>query len=146
MNNGILKVILTAAIVVGGISLIVFTSQGDVQYYKMVDELMVAPGEWTDKTMKIHGYVEAGSIDEKIVDQQMKRTFILENKGKRLRVEHQGPKPDTFKDLSEVVAEGRVVQKDGRYVLEAENLMAKCPSKYEGAEANRNAGKQRSVY
>ena len=146
MNNGIVKVILTAAIVVGGISLIVFTSQGDVQYYKMVDELMAEPGEWTDRTMKIHGYVEAGSIDEKIVDQQMKRTFILENKGKRLHVEHQGPKPDTFKDLSEVVAEGRVVQKDGRYVLEAENLMAKCPSKYEGAEANRNAGKQRSVY
>jgi cytochrome c-type biogenesis protein CcmE len=142
MNSRLLKIVLTAAVVVGGISLIVFSSRGDVQYYKMVDELMAEPQDWSGKTLKVHGYVEAGSIVERIEDQQTRRTFVLENKGQRLRVEHHGPKPDTFKDKSEVVAEGRVVEKDGAYVLEAEELMAKCPSKYEGAESNRNAAKQ----
>ncbi|WP_428269373.1 cytochrome c maturation protein CcmE [Haliangium sp.] len=141
-----LKIVLTVAIVAGGIGLVIASSSGDVQYYKMVDELMVEPDNWTGKTMKVHGWVEAGSIDERISNQQVTRTFVLHNKGKRLEVEHKGPKPDTFKDLSEVVAEGQVVQKDGRYVLVADNLMAKCPSKYEGAESNRNAGTQRKVY
>ncbi len=146
MNNRLIKVLLTIAVVVGGITLIVFSSRSDVQYYKMVDELMAEPAAWTGKTLKVHGWVEAGSIHERIEDQQTKRTFVLENKGQRIRVEHHGPKPDTFKDKSEVVAEGRVVEKDGVHVLEAEELMAKCPSKYEGAEANRNAGKQGPGY
>jgi cytochrome c-type biogenesis protein CcmE len=150
MNRRLLKVALTAAIVVGGITLIVYSSRSDVQYYKMVDELMAElatePGAWTGKTLKVHGWVEAGSIQERIEDQQTKRTFVLENKGQRIRVEHHGPKPDTFKDKSEVVAEGRVVEKNGAHVLEAEELMAKCPSKYEGAEVNRNAGKQQPGY
>ncbi|ACY15852.1 cytochrome c maturation protein CcmE [Haliangium ochraceum] len=142
MTKPLIKVILTIAVVVGGVSLIALSSQGDVQYYKMVDELMVEPGDYTGKTLKVHGYVEAGTIDERIEDQQTKRTFILENKGQRLVVHHLGPKPDTFKDKSEVVAEGRLIQENGTYRLEAEELMAKCPSKYEGAEANRNAGQQ----
>jgi cytochrome c-type biogenesis protein CcmE len=146
MNSRLLKVLLTVAVVVGGITLIVMSSQGDVQYYKMVDELMAEPEAWAGKTLKVHGYVEAGSIKERIEGQQTKRDFVLESKGQRLRVEHIGPKPDTFKDKSEVVAEGRVVEKNGVYVLEAEDLMAKCPSKYEGAEANRNAGKLKPGY
>lgn len=150
MNSRLLKVLLTVAVVVGGISLIVVSSRGDVQYYKMVDELLVElesePETWVGRTLKVHGWVEAGSIDERIEDQQTKRTFVLENKGQRIRVEHIGPKPDTFKDKSEVVAEGRLVEKDGAYVLHAEELMAKCPSKYEGAEVNRNAGKQGAGY
>ena len=146
MNNRVIKVILTVAIVVGGLSLIVFSSSGDVQYYKMVDELMVSPDDWSGKTLKVHGWVEAGSIDERIEDQQTKRTFTLENKGKRIVVHHTGPKPDTFKDKSEVVAEGRLVERDGVYYLEAEELMAKCPSKYEGADANRNADREPTVF
>jgi cytochrome c-type biogenesis protein CcmE len=150
MNSRLLKIALTVAVVVGGISLIVVSSRGDVQYYKMVDELLVEletePAPWVGRTLKVHGWVEAGSIDERIEDQQTKRTFVLENKGQRIRVAHHGPKPDTFKDKSEVVAEGRLVEKDGAYMLEAEELMAKCPSKYEGAEVNRNAGKQAAGY
>ena len=147
MNHRIIKLLLTVAIVAGGTTFLVYSSRGDVQYYKMVDELMADPAPWTGKTMKVHGYTKAGTIDERIEDQQMRRTFVLENKGKEILVKHHGPKPDTFKDLSEVVAQGRVVQEDGKYVLHAEELMAKCPSKYEGAERNRNLGKeQQSVF
>ena len=83
------------------------------------------------------------------------RTFVLHKDGKKIRVFNKGPKPDTFKDQSEVVATGTIVPaaSDGRrsrprstsaidsdmaYVVDATELMAKCPSKYEGAQANKN--------
>ena len=41
--------------------------------------------------------------------------------------------PDTFKDDAEVIVAGQV-QPDGSF--EAQELIAKCPSKYEAAEKN----------
>jgi cytochrome c-type biogenesis protein CcmE len=69
-----------------------------------------------------------------------------------------GPVPDTFKDQSEVVATGHLIaareraplakslgvamEADIDYVLEASELQAKCPSKYDGARANKDLSKQ----
>jgi cytochrome c-type biogenesis protein CcmE len=138
MNKRMMKVLLSVAVVAGGIGLLVYSSLGHVQYYKMVDELLAEPDGWVDKTLRVHGFVEAGSIQERIVDQRSETTFMVENNGARIRVEHTGPKPDTFKDLSEVVAKGRLVHEGDEYVFYASELMAKCPSKYEGAAQNRN--------
>jgi cytochrome c-type biogenesis protein CcmE len=138
MNQRLIKILLTVAVVAGGTGLLVYSSMGHAQYYKMVDELMVEPADWVDKTLRLHGFVEAGSIKEEIVDQQTQTTFIVQNNGARMLVHHTGPKPDTFKDLSEVVAKGRVSREGGEYVFHATELMAKCPSKYEGAAQNRN--------
>lgn len=141
MNSSrLLKVMLTVAVVLGGAGFIVYSSFGHAEYYKMVDEVMVEPSEWVDKSLRVHGYVEAGTIDEKIVDQKMHRSFVLEHEGQRIVVRHEGPVPDTFKDLAEVVAKGKLIQVDGVYVLEATELSAKCPSKYEGAPKNKNLG------
>ena len=109
---------------------------------------------WEGKELKLHGNVEAGSIVEKIVDQEQHRTFLLTHGGKKFRVFSSGPKPDTFKDAAEVVATGHIVkasdekaladrlgvhmESDLDYVLDASELMAKCPSKYDGAQANKN--------
>ena len=92
-------------------------------------------------------WVVAGTIKEKVVNQETIRTFVLHKDGKKIRVFNRGPKPDTFKDQSECVATGRIlpasevaelakaldVRADGEltYVVEATDLMAKCPSKYE---------------
>jgi cytochrome c-type biogenesis protein CcmE len=127
------KIILTVAIVVGGAGFFFYSSRSHTSYYKMVDEVTAAPDTWEGKVLKVHGWVEAGSIKEEVVDQEMHRTFILEHKGRRIVVRNTGPKPDTFKDKAEVVAEGRIVLENGEPVLVATNLMAKCPSKYEGA-------------
>lgn len=146
MKTPLIKVMLTVAIVAGGIGFLVHSSMGNAQYYKMVDELMTEPGKWDGKTLRVHGYVEAGSIKEEIVSQKTVRTFVLEHKGQSIRVMHEGPKPDTFKDLSEVVAKGTIVEKDGQYMLHATELMAKCPSKYEGAGQNKDLGQQQKVF
>jgi len=154
-NNMIAKIAITVAVVFGGAGFLVYSSIGHAQHYMMVDEL-IKDGDlasWEGKELKVHGWVEAGSIVEKVVNQEMHRTFILQKDGKRIRVFSTGPKPDTFKDLSEVVATGHVVKStemaelaksmdvrldpDMSYVVDSSELMAKCPSKYDGAQINK---------
>jgi cytochrome c-type biogenesis protein CcmE len=127
------KIVLSAAIGLGVVGFFFHSSRSHTSYYKMVDEVAAAPDTWDGKVLKVHGWVEAGTIVEKIVDQEMHRTFVLEHKGQRIEVRNTGPKPDTFRDKSEVVAEGKIILENGEPVLIATNLMAKCPSKYEGA-------------
>jgi cytochrome c-type biogenesis protein CcmE len=55
---------------------------------------------------------------------------IADEHGETMRVAYKGPKPGNFEEASQVVAIGRV--KSG--VLEAEKLLVKCPSKYQGTE------------
>jgi cytochrome c-type biogenesis protein CcmE len=58
--------------------------------------------------------------------------FTLEEQGKTLPITYVGsdPLPDTFKDKSQALVEGRPGA-DGRFV--AEHVQAKCASKYEAA-------------
>ena len=61
MNNSrLLKVMLSVAVVLGGAGFIVYSSLGHAEYYKMVDEVMVEPSEWVDKSLRVHGFVECG--------------------------------------------------------------------------------------
>jgi cytochrome c-type biogenesis protein CcmE len=154
MNKSTLgKIVLTVAVAVGGVGFLVKSSVSSAQHYKMVDDLLSGElSSWTDKELKVHGWVEAGSIHESIVNQETHRTFLLQKGGKKIRVFSAGPKPDTFKDQSEVVATGRLVpaakmtelakslgvaiESDMQYVVDSTELMAKCPSKYDGARAN----------
>jgi cytochrome c-type biogenesis protein CcmE len=129
---------------------------GSTQEYMLLDELL-AGGElsrYEGREMKVHGWVVAGSIKEKVIDQQTIRTFVIHKGGKKIRVFSRGPKPDTFQDQSEVVATGRIVpsanvkaiatqldiklETDMAHVVEATELQAKCPSKYDGAQVNKN--------
>ncbi len=156
-NSTIAKLALTAAVIVGGVVFFARSASTSTQHYKMVDELMTTDlSSWKGKEIKVHGWVVAGTIKEKVANQETVRTFVLHKDGKKIRVFSKGPKPDTFKDQSEVVATGHIVaaaqmdelakgldmriEDDMPYVVEATELMAKCPSKYEGADANKNIG------
>ncbi len=134
----LVKLLLTTSVIAGGAGFLFYSSTSNAQHYKKVDELMKSPAEWVGREMKVHGWVQPGTIREQVVGQEMHRNFVLQKDGKRIYVTHIGPKPDTFRDQSEVVATGNLVQqKDGTYVFEAKELMAKCPSKYEGARSNK---------
>ena len=147
------KIVLTAVVAVGGVGFLVKSSVSSAQHYKMVDDLLASDlKSWTGKELKVHGWVESGSIHESIVNQETHRTFLLQKGGKKIRVFSEGPKPDTFKDQSEVVATGHLVaaadrkdlakslgvaiESDMPYVVDSSELMAKCPSKYDGARVN----------
>ncbi len=154
-NSTVLKIVLTAAVAIGGVVFFVKAGMGSTQTYMMVDELLAGDlSRLEGKELKVHGWVVAGTIQEKVVNQQTIRTFVLHKSGKKIRVFSKGPKPDTFKDQSEVVATGRLVasaqakematqlgaplETDLAYVVDATDLQAKCPSKYDGAQVNKN--------
>ncbi len=154
-NSTLAKIALTAAVVVTGVVFFAKSAADSTRTYKLVDELLAAGdlSQWHDKQMKVGGHVVAGTIKSKVVNQETIRTFLLDWKGKKIRVFHKGPVPDTFKDQSEVVATGLLVASPSMatraaaldvaidsempYVVDANDLMAKCPSKYEGAQANK---------
>lgn len=129
----VFKLVATIAVVGGLAGFFRYSARGHTGNYKMVDEVMLSYGQFVGKPMKVHGWVEPGTIVEEIVAQETVRTFVLENKGKRLLVRNKGPKPDSFRDKSEVVADGKIIEENGQPVLIADGLSAKCPSKYEGA-------------
>ena len=152
-NSTMGKVALTAAVAIGGLAFLVNSSTSNAQHYMMVHELMKSDlSQWAGKELKVHGWVESGSIHESVVNQETHRTFLLQREGKKIRVFSSGPKPDTFKDQSEVVATGHLVpaekmravatalgvavESDPPYVVDSSELMAKCPSKYDGARVN----------
>ena len=140
MNKRTIQILATIALVAGALVFLVRSSLSEVEYYKHVDELLEDPGKWESRTLRVHGFVQAGSLDEAIEGQTTKRTFVLEYNGQEVKVRNIGPKPDNFRDLAEVVAKGTLKKEGGEYVLDASELSAKCPSKYEGAERTKDYG------
>jgi cytochrome c-type biogenesis protein CcmE len=55
---------------------------------------------------------------------------LLDDRGRSMPVVYRGIRPGNFKDAISIVAIGRY--RNGR--IEAEKLLVKCPSKYQGAE------------
>jgi cytochrome c-type biogenesis protein CcmE len=58
---------------------------------------------------------------------------LLDEKGRAMPVVYRGTKPANFQDAISIVAIGRY--REGR--IEAEKLLVKCPSKYQGAEVEK---------
>lgn len=132
------KVILTGVLALAGGGFLVYSSLDDAQYYEMVDQVADDPSKWVDKDLRLHGYVEPGSIVEDRSGSELTRTFLLEKNGKKVKVRFAGIKVDNLKDRAEVVAQGRFHDRNGQLEFEAQELMAKCPSKYQGAQSNRD--------
>jgi cytochrome c-type biogenesis protein CcmE len=108
--------------------ILLYTTLGEsMQYYKYVDEVVGSQGDWTGKKLQVHGYVVPGSIGKK--RDRLEYRFDIQRNGKTMRAFYTGIVPDTFKDDSEVVLTG-MLTKDG---FMANDLTAKCPSKYDEA-------------
>ena len=97
-------------------------------YYHTISELQTLRGSDLSHRIRVGGTVVPGSIHRFTgrVD------FVLEEQGKGLPVSYVGnvPLPDTFKDGAQALVEGRLAP-DGHFV--AEQVQAKCASKYEAA-------------
>jgi cytochrome c-type biogenesis protein CcmE len=97
-------------------------------YYHTIAELPTLQGSARSHRLRVGGTVAPGSIHRLTgrVD------FVLEGEGKQLPVSYVGsdPLPDTFVDKSQALVEGSLA-KNGSFV--AEQVQAKCASKYEAA-------------
>ncbi len=95
-------------------------------YYITVEEYTAQQADLNGKTLKVAGDVVEGSIDRN----KSPLEFVITHNGKNLKVCYIGKDvlPDTFRDGSKAVVEGKVDQKG---VLQARKIEAKCASKYE---------------
>ncbi len=95
-------------------------------YYITIDEYNAMKGTLDGKILKLAGDVEAGSIDRS----KPQMEFVLASPNNRIRVRYTGNDviPDTFKDGSKALVEGKAAP-DGTF--QARHIEAKCASKYE---------------
>lgn len=92
-----------------------------------------------DEARKARGVVQVmGSLDKESdkydIARQELRFELLDPDGRRMPVAYRGIKPGNFKDAISIVAIGSY--RDGH--IEAEKLLVKCPSKYQGAEVEKS--------
>lgn len=128
MNAKTIKIAATAAVLVAGLSGLMYTTLSEgTEYYKHVDEVMHQPEQWYGKRLQLHGFVVKDSILRR--RESLDYKFTIESKGKVVPARYTGVVPDTFKDGSEVVLKGKL-SPDG-FAVEPDGVMAKCPSKYE---------------
>jgi cytochrome c-type biogenesis protein CcmE len=108
------------------------------QYFQNLEEFHASGPEMVGQSARVHGYVAAKSIKRDLEGQQVR--FSVQNDpphsggpiGETLTVVYGSLEtPDLFKDGAEVVVEGQLVMAGGVAVFEANNVMAKCPSKFE---------------
>jgi len=115
------------AIILGGIgALIVYSFNQNLVYDHSVGEFLDDP-VLQRSNCRVYGKVQAGSITR---DPDGIGVFFAVTDGVRsVEVRYAREVPDTFKESGDVVVEGTL---DGNGVFMAHNLLAKCPSKYEG--------------
>ena len=124
------KIGLTVAVVLGAVGYMVFTtisSGSALEYFKHVEEVVSDHKPWLGQRLQVHGNVVAGTILKR--DGSLDYKFALFRASEWMDVSYTGLVPDNFKDCAELVVTGKLVEK--RRFL-AEELSAKCPSKYDG--------------
>ena len=101
--------------------------ESSATYYYTVSELTGQEGIADGENVKVNGRVMAGSVEQD-TEERILTFIIVDVEGeKSLPVVYQGVVPDTFKTGNDVVVEGYL---NSAGVFQANNILAKCPSKY----------------
>jgi cytochrome c-type biogenesis protein CcmE len=131
MKPKTVKIAASAAVIVLALSGLMYTTLSEgTEYYKHVDEVMANPEAWQGKRMSLHGFVVEKSIMRK--PDTLEYLFTIHNNGKVVPARFTGVVPDNFKDGAEVVLRGHLGPKG--FMVDANGVMAKCPSKYEATK------------
>jgi cytochrome c-type biogenesis protein CcmE len=134
------------ALMLGWYSYAQLEGEGSYRYYQTLTEFRAAQAEIGDQPLRLHGYVVLESIERNVAEKHVR--FAVQNDPPHgggtatgaMPVFYQSLEtPDLFKDGAEVVVEGRLVKRGPETVLVADNVMAKCPSKFEAMEAEGTA-------
>ena len=136
MRSKALKIALTSLVLAAALGGLMYTTlQDGTEYYIHVDEVMKEPTAWQGKKLQLHGFVSdlrqrPNSLDYK---------FNVQFNGKVIPAVYTGVVPDTFKNESEVVLKGKLLN-GGGFSVEPNGVMAKCPSKYNAQSPATKAG------
>lgn len=115
-------------VAMAAIGFLVFDGLQAETYFFDVHDAVERGDELIGETVRVRGDVEAGSIEGK--DGHLGQQFNISSEGESMTIVSNRALPDSFEEDSEVVAEGVL---DENFVLEANEVLVKCPSRYEGA-------------
>ena len=97
---------------------------------RSVDEVMEDPESLEGREIAIRGEVLDGSIDNQTM------IFILHGDSNQLVIDFsQAQTSGGLDDNRTIYAEGILLEKDGKWIFEAEVIKTSCPSKYEESDA-----------
>lgn len=119
-----------AAIALAGAYLGFTSARGGWVYYVDVDTYLAEHAGESGERVRIHGTVDAEGVE---IDRLgLRASFGLMGSTGRMEVAYRGTIPDMFEGGREVIVEGRA---GAGGAFEADVLLTKCASKYQGAAA-----------
>jgi cytochrome c-type biogenesis protein CcmE len=115
-------------LLVGFVYLAFTVTKASAVYYLTVPELQARGSNGLQRSVRVSGTVDAGSIERD--PGQFITRFTASDPGGTLPIMYKGPVPDMFQPGIQVVVEGRL-ESDG--VFHADTLLTKCPAHFEAA-------------
>ena len=110
--------------------LTISASNENLQYYIDIKDLKAMGAGAHETGLRVKGKLVPGSLVR--TPSSLDVQFVMAQDEHELEVHYSKELPDTFKDGSEILVEGKYTP-DGYFT--ANMLMAKCPSKYETTDA-----------
>jgi len=140
--SGKTALILSIAVVVSSLGFLVYTGLNtNMVYYYHVDEFLPKAHSLEGEVIKVNGKVIDGSITKSQLDYRFGIHGVTA--ANIVQVEYHGVVPDTFKNGSDVVVEGKYDSRSK--VFHATTLLAKCPTKYEPQDQKTQQVKKTSL-
>ena len=125
-----MKFLIGGVIVAVVIAVLIATSfSGSTSDYLTIAEVRALGPEQT-RDSRVAGAIVPDSVEWST--RELHLTFEIEDETGHLPISYHGPQPDMLVDAVEAVAIGKYDPAD--QVFEAEELLMKCPSKYEEKE------------
>ena len=114
-------------IAIGSLGFMAF--QGAATYYYTVSEVLGKGSAMYDQNIRVTGQVAPNSVIRESTGGNILR-FTLDDRDNDnvLAVTYKGAIPDAFKEGNDAVVEGKISSSG---VFEAQQIIVKCPSKYE---------------
>jgi len=156
-GGGRLKFILGGVLILAAVVyLIASSTQANAQFFLTIHELLANQTDNLGKSLRISGAVVGDTIqydsktltlsfivadvpaDNKTIDAQgglakVLHEAVIDPSRARIQIVYNGPKPDLLRDEAQAIVTGQLGQ-DG--VFHADELLLKCPTKYESAVPN----------
>ncbi len=155
------KFIIGGVLILAAVGYLIFSStQASAEYFLTVDELKAQSANVTGKNLRISGAVVGDSIqydpqtltltfevadvpnDNSLIDAQgglaaVLHAAVIDPSRSRIKIVYIGPKPDLLKNEAQAIMTGQLGS-DG--VFHADELLLKCPTKYQDAVPNQTGG------
>ena len=151
------KFIIGGVLILAAVIYLIFSAtKANAEYFLTVDELKAKGATLTGQNVRISGAVVGNTIqydpnsltltfdvaqvpgDQKEVDAEgglaaVLHAAVIDPNRARLKIIYNGPKPDLLKDEAQAIMTGHL---DSNGVFHADELLLKCPTKYQEAVPN----------